>query len=325
MAENNYAYITRDLKDEETEIDADLLGHFQEGIVQAHQRIDALPDAPSITIDKELDTDGAAADAKAVGDKLIELSNKLAQLDNQINYKMISGSVKIKKTYEGDTENLILEKGDSLFTPTLKWEISKEAESIQLYGFSNDDDDYDEEPITLDTYIEVDGEKTPILNGEFKDRRTLKSDHTWKLVIKEANGKNGVQQTIRPTASVSFYNRIYWGVGTQASGFTADFIKKLTDDNKANCTELTKDGKTKFTVHANDKKYVYFAIPAVVDKGSTEEESKLLFYMVGNPYAGGMGDSYRETVGVEIKGFAYVYHVYRSDQRLSGDIEVIVR
>lgn len=75
-------YEKREWQDDVTDLDKDFFDHLQNGIVDAHKRLDELPNGSNIELDTTLKESGKAADAKAVGDRIDEVDRFVTDLAN---------------------------------------------------------------------------------------------------------------------------------------------------------------------------------------------------------------------------------------------------
>ena len=251
-------------------------------------------------LDSTLEIEGAAADAKAVGDRLNEVEDAIDEIkENGVganedtekrlkaleewmkeeNYQPITANLKVNNSY-----SISREVGESVTNAELTWSVSKETKSITLDGVS------------------VDGKTS------YTDPNTYTSDKTWSLKATESDAKGA---TATATATLTFKHRVYWGVGTTSVGFDSDFVKALAHSqpttSKANTIDVTPD-----------KQYVYYAIPEYLRGKSTDPT-----FIIDKGVAGGF--EYKEIVTViNDYNLPIVYYVYRSDQLLVGSTRVDV-
>lgn len=92
-------YIKQTWVDGETPVDAEHMNHIEEGVAAAHKAIAELPEIPEIpkipVVDNTLSVPGAAADAKATGDRITALSEEIDALKG-------GGTVEVTETSTGD-------------------------------------------------------------------------------------------------------------------------------------------------------------------------------------------------------------------------------
>lgn len=91
------AYEKQTWIDRQTPLDAEHMNHIEEGVSAAHEALANLPEVPAV--DATLTQPGAAADAAAVGGKVAQLAEEMAEQQNEIDRKQPSG--KYVKTING--------------------------------------------------------------------------------------------------------------------------------------------------------------------------------------------------------------------------------
>ena len=241
-----------------------------------------------------------------------DAENRLLKLEEWVankDYVKIAANLYINSN---TSTSVIKEIGDTLANATLNWKVTKDAISINLTLPNGDkkaqtigrNGSYTD----TNTYQahEVDGEGNVI-------KYSYPCTKTWTLSATEADAKAG---STTANAYLYFRHRVYWGIGTVAMGFTSDFVKALADDDTQNKhSELSTSKSKTFTVFADSKKYVYYAVPKDL---CTSDPS---FYVDGSLLSGGF--SYKEDVEVTNSyGVKIIYCVYRSDHQLSGSTKV---
>lgn len=151
-----------------------------------------------------------------------EVDRRLKAIEDQLAYEPIKF-----KSLTMEPSATRYEHGNSIPSIKLKWELSKAAASITVNGKTIDD--------ATSTEYEVPGPFT--------------TDQTWTVTAKDEKGGQATA-----TKSIDFYYLVYWGVGTQAEDFDADFVTGL-----AEYAETASKART-FSV-TPDAQYIYYAVP----------------------------------------------------------------
>lgn len=149
-----------------------------------------------VVIDPTLTIEGAAADAKAVGDRLSIVEDSLSDLlYTPIAISSFSNNVNTK------------EIGSTVTSVTFSWKFNKTPKSVTFDGSS--------EVVTS--------------TGKTLSGLTLKSNKTWTLKATDDRGA-----TASKTSSISFLNGVYYGVSAEPSTIDSEFVKKLTKSLRSN-------------------------------------------------------------------------------------------
>lgn len=233
-----------------------------------------------------------------------EVEERLGDLEKDVNDLKENGSEGIEKrvselekkladiSYEEITASLSVtpstaEVGEEVKDAVLTWGVSKDTKSITL---------------TLPTKKVVSVEEYT----SYTDENSYTENKVWTLKATEADEKGMVATA---TASLTFYHRVYWGVGTQSSVFESVFVKSLGQ------SKLSNSKSASFTV-TPETQYIYYAVPK--DLCNTAPT-----FIIDKGFAGGF--EYKEEITVTNEYDAeIVYYVYRSDQLLVGSTRVDV-
>lgn len=178
MAEQDYVYLPKELKDydtygdDATEIDADLLGHMQDGIVKAHELIK---------------NNMISEDGKAILDELIkkkqEEDDKAQAEANRLKFDSFTPTYYVgENAYYSGT----FEKGTTVTKIKLNWSLNKTPASLTVNGEVID--------VGLTEYE---------IPGKFKE------EQSWVLTATDDAGA-----PVRKSASISFFLRTYFGTST---------------------------------------------------------------------------------------------------------------
>lgn len=199
--------------------------------------------------------------------KFNELDASIDAINEKINYEPIKFN---SLTMEPSTTRY--EHGNSITGIKLKWKLSKAAKSITVNGTAID---------PADTEYEATGPFT--------------SDQEWRVV---ATDEKGGQAT--GTKSIDFYYLVYWGVGTKADSFDADFVTKLQHN-----AEATSKSRT-FSVTPNAE-YIYYVVPKDLGKAT---------FKIDDGFAGGFNPEAEVTVTKTFgeRTVDIVYYIYRSTE-----------
>lgn len=204
-----------------------------------------------------------------------DVDNRLSVLEKWMedeNYTKITASLTVSPS--------TAEVGQSITNAELTWSVSKETSEITL----------DDNSVEGTTHT---------------DTNTYTSYKQWVLKVTETD--RGATATA--TANLTFQHRVYYGIGTRASGFDSAFVRALY-------SKLQNSKGTSFTVAPNSQ-YVYYAVPKELCTSATK------FVIDDSGFAGGF--EYKEEVTVTNSyGKQIVYYVYRSDQLLVGSTKVDV-
>lgn len=143
--------------------------------------------------------------------------------------------------------------------------------------------------------------RSKTLTGSFT-KSTIGGSETFRLTVTETNPKG---ETVTDTRDMKlyFYNPIYYGVGSLASGFTSDFVKTLS--------KRVQNSKAYDFVATPNNQYVYYAVPTRLGKVSFKV----------NGFAGGFEEPVTVTVN---NNKPESYYVYRSTELLTGTLPVDV-
>lgn len=222
----------------------------------------------------------AAARAELEGGVNKEYESRLTAIENQLNYKQISASLTANGVY-----SMSAEVGQVVKDVKLAWSITKEAKEIVLSGVDTND-------VYLDTHTD-NGE--PILKGTRVDSRSHTEDHKWKIAATEKHSKNADTKphTSQAEVSLTFYNRVYWGIGTITGEgedtFTSDFVLGLAVEGAGGGTERTNSKSRTFSVTPNNQ-YIYYVTPT-----SWYPDGKQPTFKMDDGFAGGFN------AGVEVE------------------------
>lgn len=131
----------------------------------------------------------------------------------------------------------VYEKGDSVSSVTLTWGTNKTPKKLTLDG------------------NEIDKTATSrTINGTFDMNSTKKS---WTLV---ATGDK--DETDDATASINFYNGVYYGTAKEPTVYDSAFILGKRDDGTSVFEKkLRSDKLPSFKVDAKEEEYIYYILP----------------------------------------------------------------
>lgn len=177
------------------------------------------------------------------------------------------------------------EIGDTVTNARLTWSVSKEADTITLTLPTGDTVDLTN---TVSPYID---------ENEYK----VTSVKTWGLTATEKGGG----KTVSATASLSYYYRVYWGLGTVETPADGNFITSLSNTSGA-----TTKGRT-LTLKPQNQ-YVYYAVPKALCT------TKPIFKIGEGGFPGGFEDPIEITV-TNTYGEPIEYYLYRSTELLETD------
>ena len=238
---------------------------------------DATNDAAERAEDAAKAAEEAAERAESAGGGINEqVEKKFNELDaaiDAINEKINYEPIKFKSlTMEPSTTRY--EHGNSIPGIKIKWDLSKAAKSVTVNGTAID---------PADTEYEATGPFT--------------SDQEWRVV---ATDEKGGQAT--GTKSIDFYYLVYWGVGTKADGFDADFVTKLQHNAET-------DSKSRTFFVTPNAEYIYYVVPK--DLCGTKPTFK-----VDDGFAGGFNPEVEVTVTKTFgeRTVDIVYYIYRSTE-----------
>lgn len=200
--------------------------------------------------------------------KLDELDAAIDAINEKINYEPIKF-----KSLTMAPSTTRYEHGNSIPSVKLKWELSKAAKSIKVNGKTLDD------PTAT----------------EYEATGPFTTDQTWTVT---ATDEKGGQAT--GTKSIDFYYLVYWGVGTKADGFDADFVTKLQHNAETDSKSRT------FSVTPNTE-YIYYVVPKDLGKAT---------FKIDDGFAGGFNPEVEATVTKTFgeRTVDIVYYIYRSTE-----------
>lgn len=177
-------------------------------------------------LDPTLSIEGAAAEAKATGDRLSDMESKID--NNVIDIVQLKEDVSdllyVPITVNSFTNNIqTVEIGQTITDVTLSWTLNKDPESVFVNG--------EEQPAESNGSLELTG-------------LTLTADTSWTL---EATDERGA--TASKTTKLQFLNSVYYGVGSVI--------------NVANLTKILTSTRTRtFTCNAGTGEYIWYLCPA---------------------------------------------------------------
>lgn len=174
-----------------------------------------------------------------------------------------------------------MERGQVVDSVTLTWATNKTPTKLTLDGAEIDK--------TL---------KTKTITG-----LSIKWDanKTWTLVATDERGA-----TSSKSASITFYNGVYYGVATAPSSYNSSFILTLTKN-------LRSSKLPSFTVNAGSGQYIYYCLPTRLGTCT---------FTVGG-FTGGF--SLIDTISFTNSfGYAENYYIYKSDSANLGSTTVNV-
>lgn len=173
-----------------------------------------------------------------------------------------------------------VEIGSTVNSVSLGWSLNKDATIQTIDG------------VAIDTK----------LRSFIYENLNLKNNKTYTLKVVDEKDASATK-----TTTISFLNKIYWGVGSKENGFIGEDIKNLSNSALASGKSVTKD----FNVN---NQYIYFAYPTRFGVGS---------FSVGG-FGGGFEPA--ETVSfTNNSGYTENYYVYRSTNLLSGKVTVVLK
>lgn len=186
----------------------------------------------NIKLDQSLSVENMAADAKAVGDALYNMTTIIDSLQSQMSDLLYKEITITSFTNNGNTTTNI-ENGNTIENIVLSWETSKQPKSIVL----SDSTGYSEKLNISD--------KTKSLTNA-----TITSDITWTLTVKDERNTVATK-----TTKLSFVNGIYYGIITDGTTIDSDIIRNLTKkvQNNRNAT---------FTANVGTGARIIYAIPS---------------------------------------------------------------
>lgn len=213
------------------------------------------------------------AEASAGGTS-VDVERRLSELERQIadiNYKAIT----ITSFSASPTT---AEIGSTVVSVALSWGVSKTPTTLTLDG------------ATLDVNT-----KSKNVTGTFK------ANKTWTL---KATDERGAVAT--KSASLTFLNGVYYGVGKKPTTYDSAFILGLTK-------ELRGSHKPSFTVTAGEGEYIFYCSPTRFGGAG---------FAVGG-FDGGF--TYVNTISfTNASGHSETYYIYRSDNPSLGATTVTV-
>lgn len=246
----------------------------------------------NVILDTTLTLAGCAADARAVGERLAELedrigegggsgggsvdsdlADRLAKLEADFNYTeiAITSLTASPKTIEVGWAGRI----------DFAWKTNKVPTELRWLG------------------AVIDATKTSTYITKYADGKPSKNSYS--LSATDERGK-----TVSKNVDVNSYYGVYYGVAAAKSSYDSAFILGLTKS-------LQSSRATSFTANAGSGQYIYFCAPASF--GSCT-------FKVGG-FEGGFSlvktISFKNTYGVEVN-----YNIYRSDNASLGSTSVAV-
>lgn len=208
----------------------------------------------------------------------------LTPLENEINdLKEQVGNLLYKAITITSFTNSVgtAEIGSTVTSANLSWKFSKTPTSVTLDGKAKD--------ITS--------------TGESLTDLSLTSSKTWTL--KATDERN---HTATATTSISFVNRVYYGVASAPTTYNSEFVKSL--QNKP----LRGNKVTSFTVTAGEGQFIYYCIP----KGFGTAAFNI----------GGFDGGFRLVATISFTNnskYTEDYYIYRSDNANLGLTTVSVK
>lgn len=224
----------------------------------------------TVEVDTTLTVSGQAADAKTVGDRL-------AAIEAELNYEAIKFTAFVMTP-----STTTYELGQSVANVALSWALSKTPVSLTVNGTA------------------IDASAT-----SYTDTNTYTASKSWTVKATEADEKAA---TATRTASINFYNGVYYGVSSNGSIDTEDSAEILA------FTKNLRSGKlTSFSVNAGDGEYIYYCLPKRMGTCS---------FKVGG-FDGGF-TLQSEGSFTNASGYTETYYIYRSDNAALGSTSVTV-
>lgn len=177
-------------------------------------------------LDPTLSIEGAAAEAKATGDRLTDMESKID--NNAIDIVQLKEDVSdlmyTPIAVNSFTNNIQrAEIGQTITDVTLSWALNKDPESVFVNG--------EEQPAESNGSLELTG-------------LTLTADTSWTL---EATDERGATAT--KTTKLQFLNGVYYGVGAELDVTTLTKV-------------LTSSRARTFTCDAGAGEYIWYLCPA---------------------------------------------------------------
>lgn len=173
-----------------------------------------------------------------------------------------------------------VEMGSTVNTVVLTWNYNKKPKTLTLDGQGID--------VSL---------KTKTIEGA-----NIKANKTYTLKAVDERGAESSK-----TASITFLNGVYWGVGDNKSSFDSAFILGLSKGLQS--------GKAKtFTVNATAGKHIYYAIPTRFGTPSFK--------------VGGFEGGFAKAATIEFtnaSGYKENYDIWKSDNAGLGNTTVEVK
>lgn len=197
---------------------------------------------------------------------------------SDITYKEITASLSVTP--------YIAEMGQSVKNAELTWSISKDTKHVALYL-----------PGGKGAFVPRNGVYQYIDDVEYT------SDATWTLKAIEADEKGA---TATATATLSFYNGVYYGAAAEPETYSSNFILGLTKT-------LRNNKLPSFSANAGVGQYIYYCLPKRMGTCS---------FKVGG-FDGGF-TLVKELNFTNASGYTETYYIYRSDNAALGTTSVIV-
>lgn len=225
---------------------------------------------PSIDIDETLTQSGKAADAKVTGDRLSTVEQQIADMNyTPIAFDSVSTSPKQA------------EMGATITNATVYWETNKTPTEQTFNGKK----------------IYADANAMDI-----KEAVTMNSNNSWTIVAIDERGARASR-----TATLPFYNGVYYGAKAEPAEYNSAFILGLTRDLRSN-------KRPSFTANAGAGQYIYYCLP--------KRMGKCVFTVGVLP--GGFIENPIEVSFTNASGYTETYYVYRSNNAGLGEKTVNV-
>jgi hypothetical protein len=232
---------------------------FGDGVTEWRELRYALSRA-TVEVDKELETEGQAADAKATGERLEYLEAYVYEKKGGLKGSLVFDELKINDEQSvkcNDKSAISAEIGENYLQATLKWNMQDIPKSAVLYVPGSSD------PISL-----VDEEGNPDTNGTYIYEEPIdglnKTEWIWKLeLINPFNKKETA------TASIKFYRYLYYGAYKPQEEITSNLIGSKSK------IVLQNPISTKVTIPQGEQPFIAvpktFGVPkiAILDTGAS--------------------------------------------------------
>lgn len=220
-------------------------------------------------------------------------------VDNLFNYKAITASLSISGSTPalgtGESQT-VREKGRTVTSVTFGYSFSKVPIEAK-FGDTNPPTEVLSNP----------GTSGSITKGSVESPLSITSAKTWRISGKEEEVPGKTQVTATASASISFYNGVYYGVAAEPASVDSAFILGLATK------KLQSSRVTSFTVTAGTGQYIWYALPTSMGACSFK--------------VGGFDGGFQPAVTVNYEnslGHKENYYVYRSDNPSLGNTTVNV-